>query len=44
MEEKDFDDLFADTKEEVLTLWAGAVGLVLVAGVGLMLLGFSVVM
>jgi hypothetical protein len=44
MEEQDFETLLADTAGEVFTLWAGAIGLVLVAGLGLMLLGFSAVM
>jgi hypothetical protein len=44
MEEQDFDDLLADTAGEVIILWAGAIGFVLVTGLGLMLLGFNAVM
>lgn len=44
MEEQDFDNLLADTVGEVITLWAGAIGFVLVTGLGLVLLGFSTLM
>lgn len=44
MEEQNFDELLADTADEVVTLWAGAIGFVLVTGLGLMLLGFNMLM
>ncbi|MFN3415204.1 MAG: hypothetical protein ACK4ZD_02680 [Caldimonas sp.] len=41
MDEQDFDEQLADTRGEVFALWAGAVGLVLVAVLGLVLIGLQ---
>ncbi|MFN3296524.1 hypothetical protein [Caldimonas sp.] len=42
MEEQDFDKQLTDTRGEVMALWAGVVGLVLVAALGLVLIGLQV--
>ncbi|WP_337878475.1 hypothetical protein [Caldimonas sp.] len=40
MDEQDFDEQLVDTRGEVMALWIGAVGLVLVAVLGWVLIGY----